>query len=275
MNTSADEGNDNLRYAEYVLGVLDADARAAVAQEVQTNDEAAAAVALWQRRLMPLSDDIASVTPGAYVWARIHDYLRLDVLATSARPAASKGLWNNLALWHWLGIGASALAVALVVVVAVPHREPTPAIAVATADAGYMVSTIQQDNGVTGWTATMDLDRARMVVVPAAPAALASGRAPELWLIPKGGKPISVGMIAQNAPTTITLDKSLLAKLGPTALLAVSVEPVGGSPTGQPTGAVIAKGSISGSPESHDHVAREATAVVAATFNRAAGGKSV
>jgi len=266
MNTPADEGNDNLRYAEYVLGVLDADARAAVAQEVQTTDEAAAAVTLWQRRLMPLTEQIAGVTPGPYVWARIRDDLRLDVPSAAARPQQTRGLWNNLPLWHWLGIGATAVAVALLVVVAVPRPEPAPL----AASAGYMVSTIQQDNGITGWTATMDLDRARMIVVPAAPAALASGHAPELWLIPKGGKPISVAMIKPDAPTTITLDASLLAKLGPTSLLAVSVEPLGGSPTGQPTGAVIAKGSISGSPDAHDHVAR-----VAAIPNVSASRKSV
>ncbi len=266
MNTPADEGNDNLRYAEYVLGVLDADARAAVAQEVQTTDEAAAAVALWQRRLMPLSEQIAWATPAPYVWARIRDDLRLDVPVTTAQPAKNTGLWNNLALWHWLGMGATAVAVALLVVVAVPRPQPAPVVA---ASAGYMVSTIQQDNGVAGWTATMDLDRARMIVVPAAPAALASGHAPELWLIPEGGKPISVAMIKSDAPTTIALDPALLAKLGPKALLAVSVEPLGGSPTGQPTGAVIAKGSISGSPDSHDHVARVATII-----NVTAGRKS-
>jgi len=271
MNTPADEGNDNLRYAEYVLGVLDADARAAVAQEVQTTDEAAAAVALWQRRLMPLTEQIASVVPAPYVWARIRDDLQLDVPAATVRAQPGKGLWNNLALWHWLGLGASAVAVALLVVIALPHREAAPVTAETTpvkASAGYMVSTIQQDNGVTGWTATMDLDRSRMVVVPAAPAPLASGRAPELWLIPAGGKPISVAMIKRDAPTTITLDPSLLAKLGPTAALAVSVEPIGGSPTGQPTGAVIAKGSISGSPEAHDHVVRVATRLGATTSRK-------
>ena len=259
MNTTAHDGNDNLRYAEYVLGVLDADSRAAVAQEVQTTDEAAAAVALWQRRLMPLTDDIESVLPAPYVWARIHDDLQLD---TPARIVQRKGLWNNLALWHWVGIGASAVAVALVAVIVTPNHEAAPVVASASSSAGYMVSTIQQDNGVTGWTATMDLDHARIVVVPGAPAALADGHAPELWLIPEGGKPISVGMITRDAPTTITLDPSLLAKLGPTAALAVSVEPIGGSPTGQPTGAVIAKGAISGSTDSRDHVAR-----VAALFN--------
>ena len=267
MNTPADEGNDNLRYAEYVLGVLDADARAAVAQEVQTTDEAAAAVALWQRRLMPLSEQIAGVAPAPYVWARIRDDLRLDAPTFATPRIESKGLWNNLALWHWLGIGATAVAVALLAVVVTPRRENVPTTAEtapAKAPAGYMVSTIQQDSGVTGWTATMDLDRARMIVVPAAPSALPSGKAPELWLIPAGGKPISVAMIKRDAPTTIALEPSLLAKLGPTAALAVSVEPVGGSPTGQPTGAVIAKGAISGSPETHDHVVRVAALIVAA-----------
>jgi anti-sigma-K factor RskA len=99
----------------------------------------------------------------------------------------------------------------------------------------------------------MDLHNARMVIVPATPQPLAAGRAPELWLIPAGQKPISVGMIASNAPTTIALDPAMLARLGPTAALAVSVEPPGGSPTGQPTGPVIAKGAIGAAPDASGH----------------------
>jgi anti-sigma-K factor RskA len=248
MNMPIEDGNNNLRYAEYVLGVLDADTRAQVVHEMQTSDEAATAVALWQRRLMPLADEIAEVAPAPYVWARIHDALQLDA-PTRVRPR--QGLWNNLPLWHWLGIGASALAIALLVVVSLPRPTRAPAVV----SAGYMAATIQQDNGSTGWTATMDLQHARMVVVPATPVAFAPDRAPELWLIPAGGKPISVGMIARDKPTTLALDPRLLAQLGPTAALAVSVEPVGGSPTGQPTGAVIAKGAIGAAPDAAGKVA--------------------
>jgi anti-sigma-K factor RskA len=237
MNTPADNGNEDLRYAEYVLGVLDADARAAVAHEVETTSEAAVAVALWQRRLTPLADEIDEVAPGPHVWARIHDALHLN---EPSRTLPSKGLWDNLHLWRWLGIGASALTVALLVVVSLPRTALTPTVV----SAGYMASTIQQDNGSTGWTATMDLEHARMVVVPAMPVAFAEGREPELWLIPAGGKPISVGMIARDKPVTLALDPALLARLNPTAALAVSVEPIGGSPTGQPTGPVIGKGTI-------------------------------
>lgn len=240
MNTPADDGNHNLRYAEYALGVLGADARAEVAHEVMVSDEAATAVALWQRRLLPLADTIADATPAPYVWARIHDELKLDAPERTATPTP-RGVWNNLPFWHWLGLGATAVAVALLVVVNLPPRVPTPI----EASAGYLAATIQQDNGSTGWVATMDPQHGRMVVVPGTPVAFASDKAPELWLIPAGGKPISVGMIALDKPTTITLDPALLTKLGTTALLAVSVEPPGGSPTGQPTGAVIAKGAIS------------------------------
>jgi hypothetical protein len=38
----------------------------------------------------------------------------------------------------------------------------------------------------------------------------------------------------------------------------VSVEPIGGSPTGQPTGPVIAKGAISTAPRAQGHPARVA-----------------
>ena len=248
MNTPTDDGNHNLRYAEYVLGVLDADTRAEVAREVMASDEAATAVALWQRRLMPLADAIADTMPAPYVWARIHDELQLDS-ATRATTSTRTGLWNNLALWHWLGIGASAVAVALLVVVNLPPRVPVSM----EANAGYLAATIQQDNGSTGWTATMDPQRGSMVVVPGTPLPFEPGKAPELWLIPAGGKPISVGMIALDKPTTITLDPALLPKLGTTALLAVSVEPPGGSPTGQPTGAVIAKGAINAATSASSH----------------------
>jgi anti-sigma-K factor RskA len=144
MNTPLDDDdNSHLRYAEYVLGVLDADARAAVAHEVSTTSEAEVAVGLWQRRLMPLADAIPEVEPAPFVWARIRDTLKLDA---SDRTQPQKGLWNNLQLWRWLGIGASAAAAALLVVLCLPRPALTPTVV----SAAYMASAIQQDNGSTG-----------------------------------------------------------------------------------------------------------------------------
>ncbi|MEO6967904.1 MAG: anti-sigma factor [Rhodanobacteraceae bacterium] len=242
MNTTLDHDREDLRHAEYVLGVLDAGARAGVERELRDDPRAVAEVARWQRHLMPLADEIAPVAPPAYVWARLQNALGLASAPSRESARSRASWWNDLALWRWIGLGASAVAAACVIALLV-QSQPPPAPAAATS---YMVARIEQDNGVPGWTVTMDPAHARLVVVPAAPKAIASNRAPELWLIPQGGKPIAVGVFARNKATSLSLSPELLANLNANALLAVSIEPPGGSPTGQPTGPVIGKGTISG-----------------------------
>jgi anti-sigma-K factor RskA len=66
----------------------------------------------------------------------------------------------------------------------------------------------------------------------------------ELWLIPGGGKPHSLGLIDPDKPVTISVPETLLSKVNSAAILAVSLEPPGGSQTGQPTGPVIANGKL-------------------------------
>ena len=242
MNTPLEHEPEDLRYAEYVLGVLDADARAAVEREIAADPGAVVEVARWQRYLLPLAEDITPAAPPDYVWARIQHELGGDRAPSQHQPArvSRSKWWNSLSLWRGFAAGAAAVAVAFIIAfLVVPRSTVAPPIS-------YMASTITQTDGRVGWTATMDLAHARMVVVPASPQAIPTNRAPELWLIPHGQKPIAVGMIAASGPTAIVLDKALLSKLGPTAALAVSVEPPGGSRTGQPTGPVIAKGSVSG-----------------------------
>ncbi len=238
MNTPLNDDGD-LRCAEYVLGVLDADARAAMAQELAAGGAAASAVAEWARRLAPLAEAVKPETPPPRLWQRICTRLEFD------RPAAESGgrLWENLRLWHWLTLGSGALlagACAALVFLLV-HRPPTPAIP-------YMAATITENDGQVGWTATMDIGKARMIVVPATPLPVQADRTPELWLIPEGGRPIAVGLISTRAPITLRLSARLVARLGPTARLAVSIEPQGGSPTGAPTGPVIAAGAIGAAP---------------------------
>lgn len=242
MNTPADNDPDHLRYAEYALGVLDADGRAAVAQEILVNEQAAAAVALWQRQLAPLAEDVGEISPAPHLWIGIRQTLRLDA-STRVQPRPS--LWENLRLWQWIGVGASLVAAACLVVLVVAPLRQQPAGVIATT---LMVSTIKPENGVASWTATMDLTRQQIIVMPASPGTVAPDRSTELWLIPSGQKPIPVGVFAARTVTTLKLTPALLAQLGPTAILAVSVEPLGGSPTGQPTGPVVGTGAITGAP---------------------------
>ena len=71
------------------------------------------------------------------------------------------------------------------------------------------------------------------------------GRGYELWAIPTGGNPISLGMIATSPDGTA----SHTAPLPPTVnveIVAVTIEQAGGSPTGQPLGQPVLAGKIAG-----------------------------
>ncbi len=247
MNTPTDDESD-LRYAEYVLGVLDADARAAVEQELAASPQAAAAEAQWRQRLLPLAEAAGTETPPPQLWTRIRAALEFD--APAAAADARGGWWQNIRLWHWLTFGSGALlaAACAALVVIATHRPPSPPIP-------YMAATIMETDGRVGWTATMDISKARMIVVPGAPQPVRADHTPELWLIPRGARPVAVGLISTHAPMTLTLSASLVARLGPTARLAVTIEPRGGSPTGQPTGPLVAAGMIGAAPASALHLA--------------------
>jgi anti-sigma-K factor RskA len=75
--------------------------------------------------------------------------------------------------------------------------------------------------------------------------AAAPGRALELWVIEGSNPPISLGVLPDVPQARVPLPRELAARLGPGTTLAVSSEPPGGSPTGAPTGPVVAAGPVS------------------------------
>lgn len=246
MTTPSPADHDDLRHAEYVLGVLDADERAGVEREMRDDPQAVARVEWWQQRLTPLSEEVAASVPPEYVWVRIQDALGHgpETAPASSSRAPRRRWWNSLPLWRGWGLAATAVAVVcLVVLFTVPRPAQKPA-----ATEPYMVSSIQQTNDTPGWNATMDVAHARMIVTRSGDIDVPADRSTELWLIPPDHKPISVGLIPDQKAAVMHLPDDLVARLDSESALAVSVEPPGGSPTGQPTGPVIAKGGISQAP---------------------------
>jgi anti-sigma-K factor RskA len=63
-------------------------------------------------------------------------------------------------------------------------------------------------------------------------------------MIPAGGKPHPMGMMPVGKPMHVRLPAELAQALAEGVTLAVSVEPAAGSPTGLPTGPVIAAGKL-------------------------------
>jgi anti-sigma-K factor RskA len=71
-----------------------------------------------------------------------------------------------------------------------------------------------------------------------------TGKSPELWVIEGDKAPRSLGVIDIRGPNAHAISSKQLAGLAPGSVLAISIEPKGGSPTGLPTGPVVATGKL-------------------------------
>jgi anti-sigma-K factor RskA len=65
----------------------------------------------------------------------------------------------------------------------------------------------------------------------------------ELWIIPEGGAPVSLGVLPEAETAEVDLPEPFREGL-PAGLLAISEEPPGGAPEGVPTGTILATGPI-------------------------------
>jgi anti-sigma-K factor RskA len=217
---------DELIAAEYALGVLAGTERAAAERRIERDQAFANLVEAWEERLAPLAEEIATVAPPPHVWDRISTAL------PKQRPQGA-GLWQNLVFWRGLTLATGALAASCIgALIYLGTLTQQPAL-IAAIDGG----------GHHHFVATVDAKRGTIAVVPAAFSADAT-RVPELWLIPSDSKPRPLGILRADRTVTITVPAELSPLTVSNAVLAVSLEPPGGSPTGQPTGPVIATGKL-------------------------------
>jgi anti-sigma-K factor RskA len=218
---------DDMLAAELALGVLDGAERLTAHRRAAREPAFAAMVAAWEERLTPWAAEIAEAAPSPRVWDAI-------AAALPAAPAQKQGLWQNLAFWRGLTLAAGALAAAWIGALIYLGNAPQPQQPLFAAIDG---------GGHHHFVATLDKNSGSIAVVPAAYSADAT-RVPELWLIPSDGKPRPLGLLHADRAVTLTLSRDMLAQAVSNAVLAVSLEPPGGSPTGAPTGPVIATGKL-------------------------------
>jgi anti-sigma-K factor RskA len=251
MNTRAsdtlrDPPDGALTAAEYVLGVLDA--AAIRSAEIRLGREPAFAldVAAWQARLLPLISEIAPVPVPFSLWPRVLAATGIDnagAPVTARQSAIEKpSLFDRLAVWRWLtagGFAATAASLAALFIATHPAQTPAPPPVIAQ----EMTATMAQDDGKALFVATIDASNGKLVVLPLG-VTIPAGRVAELWLIPPGDAPHSLGLVDPQHAQPVMVPANLRAALGPKALVAVTIEPPGGSPSGKPTGPIIAKGEI-------------------------------
>ena len=218
--------DDELIAAEYALGVLSGTERTDAERRLAREPDFARLVSAWEERLAPLAAEIDEVPPPPQVWSGI-------AAALPSQSAARSGLWSSFVFWRGFGLASALAAACLALFIyfgAANHNEPL----VAAIDGG----------GHHHFVATVDVKRKTVAVMPAAFANDAQGRVPELWLIPADGKPRALGLLQADHAVTLTLPAALSPLARRNSVLAVSLEPAGGSPTGQPTGPVIGSGEL-------------------------------
>lgn len=231
-----DGGGDDILAAEYVLGVLPAEERGRAAERIGADQAFARLVERWEVYFAPLATGgYAPVDAPAAVKAAI-DRRLFPGGATTAEPAASApGLLSSLAFWR--ALAAVALA-ALALYVALPFMRPPVDVS-----RERLVASLAADGSDVRYLVLYD-PATHEIGLSHVTGDRAAGRDFELWVIEGQRPPASLGVIPVGASVQLPVQDALRAKLNSGAVFAISLEPEGGSPTGQPTGPVVAAGDL-------------------------------
>lgn len=226
------EDRDGLA-AEYVLGTLDAEERAEAERLIAADPQFAAEVSTWESRLAPLALTAESAEPPAEMLGRILE--RIDDVRPSDSSTVVR-LNRRVRIWQTTTAAAAALAAALALAIVFADRPPE-------LQERY-VAALQADGETPAFVAIVDLAQGTISVRQVGAEAPEPGRSYELWAVGGGREqPQSLGVVDAAARVPIMLLNGERGSLGQT-MLAVSLEPEGGSPTGQPTGPVLFTGQL-------------------------------
>lgn len=219
----------------------------------------AALRAVWEQRLAPLLRAAPEVEPPASLLSRIEAEIESDVFGITARGEAgfaevsgvsigsvsgrgvdagaaderTRGgsvvslapLRRQVRVWKGVAGVAVAAAAALALYIAVPFG--------ASPSEGRYVAVVTADDG-SGAGLVVEFDTASGVATVVPLTSPPDGNSYQMWTIPEGEtKPVSLGLLPTAAEARAGLSPT------PGQLFAISLEPEGGSPTGQPTQALF------------------------------------
>jgi anti-sigma-K factor RskA len=219
MNYENPELLDRLA-AEHVLGTLRGAARRRFERLCASSAAARGALHRWEDEWSELSRTLSPLEPSARVWVNIR-----------ARLFGGRAGAPRAARWRSWGLAAAAAVVAVALIVAVLMREQAPSLqtlAVLGPDSAHPLWRLERRAPLAALTISV------VGQVPGVP-----GKAYELWALPRGAAPVSLGLLPAAGRYERQLSAAQRAALAAADKVAVSVEPAGGSPTGSPTGPII------------------------------------
>ena len=209
--------------AEYVLGLMPVGEVQAFEAQLNRNPDLRDEVVFWTHHFVTLTDDIAPVAPPADVYGKI-----TAQIFTSPVPAGRR--WGLRRFLLGAATGLAAFAAVSMWIGPQSLTEPTAIAEIASGDGAFILAAAFAEPSGT-LTVSWDEGRAR------------DERVVELWLIAGEAAPVSLGVLVRGGPTVVTVPAELRGQVAG-AVLAISDEPPGGSPTGAPTGDVLATGQV-------------------------------
>lgn len=210
--------------ADYAIGLMPAAARRRFEQLLLDDAELRTELAKWQESLVSLNEPLLAVPVPERVWTAINARIEPQHLHVPAK----RPFWNGLRMT--VAICSLLVAVTLGMLYNRDSAHYTATLLSASAQPALRIKAHDD----------------YLQVDPLTLAAVDPGHSLELWAIPADGKPVSLGVIPAGGKGRVALNNEQQALLGKPIALAVSLEPDGGSPTGQPTGPVLYQGALAG-----------------------------
>jgi len=213
--------------AELALGLLEGEERALALRRMLAEPAFARDVERWRMEFGALFARMPLAEPSPELAERI--IARLDGPA-HARP----GYWKPFAI-------ASSLAAASMFGLLMVRPEPTLPPPVTTVTPAPMVAAFMVEGIKTPLVATYDSTNGRLSMP--GPMPIPAGKSAQLWAIVGTGAPQPLGLF-HTAGERVEADARSTAPMEPGTTFAISIEPIGGSPTGAPTGPVVASATL-------------------------------
>lgn len=228
--------------AEYVLGTLSAAERADVATRRGRERALDQAIVAWERRLAPMLTVVPEVAPAPQLFERILAQIRLAQVGAAGRvlqfTPREQQLQRRARGWRHAALGLGSLAAALAGVIGWHELVKAPMTTT-------YVAVLQADKASPALMLTVDT-ATQMFAVRALSKPQEQGKTYELWLVHDSLKaPKSLGVVPDGDMEVRALnDSGIDRSMFMNATFAVSLEPMGGSPTGAPTGPVLFSGKL-------------------------------
>ncbi|MCK8120716.1 MULTISPECIES: anti-sigma factor [unclassified Pseudoalteromonas] len=202
---------------QYVLGTLKGLARKRFQRLLLSSSKAREAIFMWEQNLNNLASAITPQAPSDSVWENILQGIESKTVPSQTVVQTKPSIWQT---WSFI---ATAACIVLAFLVIQPAKEVSQY---------QQIALVQNQDKQSLWF--IEVNEEALTIKASSQLVAQRDKDYQLWMILKGQDlPVSLGILPKQGGKFLLKDKRFNAD--DISLLAVSLEPLGGSPNGLPT----------------------------------------